>query len=408
LPAILSINNYYYLRGGAEAVFLRHNALFENMGWRVAPFAMQHLNNSDTPWSRFFVEEIELGSYYSVWEKVRRVPKVIYSFEAQRKIGNLLDIFPADICHVHNIYHHISPSILGVIRRRDVPIVLTLHDLKLACPAYNMLANDGICERCKGGRIHNVLLHRCIKGSMALSAIVMAEGLLHRTLGTFERYVNRFVVPSRFYLEKMVEWGWNREQFVHIPNAIDPSAFVPDYHPGRSFIYFGRLSREKGLTTLIKAASLAGVSLRIVGTGPDEWLLRKMSENIGSDVTFMGYLNGTALHDAIRSSKAVILPSEWYENAPMSVIEAYALGKPVIGANVGGIPEMIRHDESGFTFTSGSTEDLAELLRKVSDLPASRISEMGSNSRTWAEVEFSQGRYRDRMLTLYRELGVSC
>jgi glycosyltransferase involved in cell wall biosynthesis len=406
LPALLSINNYYYLRGGAEAVFLRHNSLFEGMDWRVAPFAMHHPDNIDTQWSKFFVDEIEYGSKYSLWEKARRVPKVIYSFEARSKVGKLLDVFPADICHAHNIYHHISPSILGAVHGRGIPVVMTLHDLKLACPAYHMLSSDGVCERCKGGRTYNVLQHRCIKGSLSLSAIVLAENIVHRALCTFEQYINRFVVPSRFYLEKMVEWGWDRERFVLIPNAIDAESYKPDYRPGRSFIYFGRLSREKGLTTLIRAAALAGASLIIVGTGPDEQLLREYASTNGADVIFTGYLKGSALQDAIRSARAVVLPSEWYENSPLSVMEAYALGKPVIGAAIGGIQELIREDETGATFESGSSEDLAIILSRFIRLPDSDVSALGRAGRSLMMQEFSLELYRTRMCSLYQELGV--
>jgi glycosyltransferase involved in cell wall biosynthesis len=376
------------------------------MGWRVAPFSMRHSNNIDSPWSDYFVEEIEFGSSYSLWEKLRRVPKVIYSLEARRMVRKLLEVFPADICHAHNIYHHISPSILQLMKQQRIPTVMTLHDLKLACPAYNMLASDGICERCRRGRIYNVLRHRCIKGSAALSAVVMTETLLHRVLRTFERYVDRFVVPSHFYITKLAEWGWDRSRFAYVPNAIDSQAFIPDYAPGTSFMYFGRLSREKGISTLIKAASIAGVPLTIAGTGPDENLLHALSNASGAKVTFLGYLKGQALHDAIRSSRAVVLPSEWYENAPLSVMEAYALGKPVIGAAIGGIPELIRDGETGITFESGSVHELAEVLARFSCLPDQSISDMGHAGRSWMEEEFSMNQYGVRMLSLYRELGV--
>jgi len=374
----------------------------------VAPFAMHHLSNIESPWSKYFVDEIEFGASYSMGEKLVRVPKVIYSVEARRKLERLLEVFPADICHAHNIYHHISPSILELLHRHGIPLVMTLHDLKLACPAYNMLASDGICERCRGGRIHNVLLHRCIKGSTALSAIVMMEALLHRTLRTFQRYVSRFVVPSRFYIDKLVDWGWERSRFAHIPNAIDLTAFSPDYLPGRSFVYFGRLSREKGLATLIKAASRAGVPLQIIGAGPEEGNLRQLTQRIGADVTFLGYLKGRDLHDVIRSSRAVVLPSEWYENAPMSVMEAYGLGKTVIGADIGGIPELIRSGETGFIFPSGSETALAVVLSNVSRLSEESLSEMAYNGRQWMATEYCHEKYRDRILALYRELGVSC
>ena len=405
MPGLLSINNYHYLRGGAEAVFLRHNALFEEMGWQVAPFAMHHPDNTATPWSEFFVEEIEHGSGYSLWEKVRRVPNVIYSLEACRKVNRLLDRFDADICHAHNIYHHISPSVLKHISRRGIPVFMTLHDLKIACPAYKMLAHDGICERCKGGKTYNVLAHRCIKESLPLSAIVLAENLLHRMLRTFERYVDRFVVPSRFYMDKLTEWGWPAERFVHIPNAIDPGAFTPDFTAGKSYMYIGRLSSEKGLATLIRAAARAGAPLVIVGTGPEEAALRDIAKATNANATFLGYLKGPALHDAIRSARAIVLPSEWYENSPLSVMEAYALGKPVIGAAIGGLPELIRDNETGATFESGSVEGLASVLSRFHALPDDAISELGRAGRAWMEEEFSMEQYGYRMLDLYRAFG---
>lgn len=406
LPGLLSINNYYYLRGGAEAVFLRHNSLFEKFGWQVAPFAMQHPNNLDTLWSEYFVEEIEYGSDYSLWEKFRRVPKVIYSFEARANIDRLLDQFQASICHAHNIYHHLSPSILERVSRRGIPLVMTLHDLKLACPAYNMLTHDGVCERCKGGYLYNVLRHRCIKGSTMLSTIVLAETLLHGFLRTFDKYVDRFVVPSRFYLDKLADWGLPSDRFIHIPNAIDIDAFVPDFTAGDSFLYFGRLSREKGLSTLIRAAALAGIPLQVAGSGPDEQALRELADTTGANVKFLGYLNNSSLHNVIRASRAIVLPSEWYENAPLALMEAYALGKPVIGAAIGGIPELIMEGETGATFDSGSADELASVLSRFSEYTDSRLSMMGLAGRNWMEKEFSMDLYGTRMLDLYRELGV--
>ena len=171
MATLLAINNYYYYRGGAETLFLEHNRIFQDLGWQVVPFAMRHAQNLATPWSEFFVDEVEFGNDYSLREKLVRVPKVIYSFEAREKLARLLKAVEPDVCHAHNIYHHISPSILGLLKRRGIPTVLTLHDLKIACPAYSMLTHDGICERCRGGRLYNVLAHRCIKGSRALSAI---------------------------------------------------------------------------------------------------------------------------------------------------------------------------------------------------------------------------------------------
>jgi glycosyltransferase involved in cell wall biosynthesis len=406
VPTLLSINNYHYYRGGADAVFLHHNQLFRDWGWQVVPFAMTHAKNLPTPWSAYFVDEIEFGERYSFVEKLVRAPKTIYSFEARRKLARLLEVAPPDVCHAHNIYHHISPSVLGLLRQRRIPVVLTLHDLKVACPAYTMLAADGICERCRGGRLHNVVLHRCLKGSVSLSLLAFAEAVVHKALGSYRHCVSRFVVPSRFYLAKLSEWGLPAAQLTYIPNFIEPERYRPQYRPGNGFLYFGRVAREKGLATLIRAAALSGSRLMIAGAGPQLEELRRQAQEQGTAVDFPGYLSGESLHAAIRNARAVVLPSEWYENAPVSMLEAYALGKPVIGARIGGIPELLREGETGVGFESGQVESLAAALRAVTESPDQRLEEMGRTARRWVESEFTALCYRDRMAQLYSELDV--
>lgn len=406
MPTLLSINNYYYRRGGAEVVFLEQNRLFEKVGWRVVPFAMHHPKNIRVPWSKYFVNEIEFGENYSTWEKLARIPKVIYSVEARRKLNQLLNDVAPDISHIHNIYHHISPSVFGVLKQHGVPVVLTLHDLKLACPAYSMFTHDGICERCKKKKLYNIVIHRCVKRSVLLSSIVMVEAILHKLLRSYENNVDRFVVPSLFYLEKMIEWGWERRRFVHIPNFVDVERLRPNFKVGKVFLFYGRLSPEKGIITFIKASALAKVPVRIVGTGPQEDVLRELAARTGADIIFLGYLNGEALFDAVRSARTVVLPSEWYENAPMSVMEAYALGKPVIGARIGGILELIREGETGVTFQNGSVESLAAALRRFADMPDAKLADMGRQGRAWMESDFTAERYRERLLKLYSDIGV--
>ena len=406
MRTLLSVNNYHYFRGGAETVFFGHNRMFEREGWRVVPFAMKHPRNLPSSWAEHFVDEIEFGENYSFGEKVRRVSRVIYSMQARQRLQGLLDAAAPDICHAHNIYHHISPSILGLLKRRGVPVVMTLHDLKIACPAYQMLANDGICERCRGGHLYNVVVHRCIKESAALSAVVMLEALLHRLLGSYRRCVDRFIVPSRFYAAKLVEWGFPEGLFRHVPNFVNTQGYEPNYKPGQRLLYFGRLSREKGLHTLVRAVADARVRLSIAGTGPELESLQRLVAESGADVNFLGYLSGEALHAAVRSARAVVLPSEWYENAPMSVLESYALGKPVIGARIGGIPELIQHEITGFLFESGSATSLRGALDRLATCSDARMAEMGHAGRTWVASEFSAESYLERVLAVYSELGI--
>jgi glycosyltransferase involved in cell wall biosynthesis len=402
---LLSINNYYYPRGGAEVVFFRHNGMLHEAGWDVVPFAMNHRMNLGGERSEF-VSEIEYGRESDgLATKLRKGLKAVYSFEARSKLARLIDRSGPDLCHAHNVYHHLSPSILGLVRARGIPLVMTLHDLKIACPAYSMLTHDGICERCKDGRLYQVVTNRCMKGSLALSALVMLESYLHLALGSYLRNVDRFLVPSRFYLRKLVEWGLPAERFEYVPNFVAAESFEACYAPGSRFVYFGRLSPEKGVATLIRAAAEADVGIDVIGTGPAERDLRALAA--GRDVRFLGYLTGTKLNAAVSAARAVVVPSEWYENAPLAVLEGAALGKPLIVARIGGLPELVVEGESGWSFESRSVVELAATLRGVAQLPDADVAAAGMAARRRIEDEFSPRRYLERIRGVYSRLGVA-
>jgi glycosyltransferase involved in cell wall biosynthesis len=407
MPQLLSINNYYYRRGGSEAVFFEHNRLFEMAGWNVVPFSTQNAQNLASPWSSHFVDDTDHSPHGSPLSKLTRAAGAIYSMQAARRIRGLIALTRPDVAHAHNIYHHLSPSVLVELRRQQVPVVLTLHDLKLVCPAYKMHTQGAICESCRGGALRNVVTNRCIKDSTAMSALVWLESTVHKSLNLYAKSVTRFVAPSRFFLAKFSEWGLDTSRFVHIPNSIDVDAMIPNADPGDAFVYLGRLVPEKGVATLIKAAAKARVRLRVVGTGPEEPAMRRLAAELGGDVEFTGYLSGPALRAAISSARAVVIPSEWYENAPISVMEASALSRPVIGADIGGIPELIRAGETGLVFESGDVDSLAEVLARVQGFSTAQLQRMGSAGRAWMQAEFTPAAYRDRMLALYEDIGVS-
>lgn len=402
---LLAINNYFYRRGGAEAVFFDHMNMFSQIGWDVVPFAMQHENNNPSPWSDYFVSEIEYGRQTSPLRKIEQAASIIYSREAQRNIARLIDRARPSIAHAHNVYHHLSPAIFSTLKAAGVPTVMTAHDLKLACPAYKMLRGGKVCEECKGGRIYNVLRHRCVKESVTLSGLVLVETMTHKALGLYRNKLDRIVVPSRFYLEKLVEWGWAREKMVYIPNFVDVESYRHAWDEDDYVVFAGRLAPEKGLATLIRAAALAKRRLILAGAGPEEEALRQLAASVGADATFVGHLSGEALHRLIGQSQALVLPSEWYENAPVSILEAYALGRPVVGAAIGGIPEMIRDGETGLLAASGNVDELARRLVDLAALSSARRASMGRAGRDWITSEFSAAAYRSRTLALYAALG---
>lgn len=405
MARLLSVNSYHYRRGGSDVVYFEHAALLERVGWESGFFSMRHPLNIDTPWSKYFVDELEFGHEYSFMKKMVMAAKAVYSFEAQGKLRKLLADFRPDVAHLHCIYHHLSPSILPVLSEAGIPVVMTAHDLKIACPAYKMLNRGGVCERCRTGSVFNVVRHRCVRDSLGASAIVAVESALQRAMNTYRRYLQKVVVPSKFFLEKFVEWGWTREQLVYIPNYVDANAYRPQFEAGDYFLYFGRMAPEKGVRILLRAAAIAGVRLKLAGTGPELDSLRALCTELGTDAEFVGFRSGSDLHDLIRGARAVVLPSEWYENAPMSVLESFALGKPVIGARIGGIPEMVTN-EVGWTFQSGEVDELAASLEKVNAMGTAEIARFGHAARSLVGDRFSRGRYVDAMTGLYAEIGV--
>lgn len=406
MTRLLNVNSYHYRRGGSDVVYLDHAALMGERGFENGFFSMLHPKNEATPWSRHFVSELEFGHDYPPLTKAVMAAKVVWSWEARAKLSALLDAFPAEVAHLHCIYHHLSPAILPLLKARGVRTVMTAHDLKIACPAYKMLNRGGVCERCREGSVMQVVKHRCVRDSLAASAVVAVESGLHRLLGTWRKHLDVVVCPSRFFRDKFVEWGWPAAQFEVIPNVVDAARFEPHFEPGAYLLYFGRLAPEKGVATLLRAAAQAGVPLKIAGTGPEEAALRALPDAQRPEVEFMGFRSGAALHELVRGARAVVLPSEWYENAPMSVLESMALGKPVLGARIGGIPELIDDGATGWLFPSGDAAALAERLRAIALADDAALAAMGRRAREQVSTCYTRERYAEAMLGLYARLGV--
>src|SRR6202035_2670119 len=240
MPTLLTINNYHYRRGGAEVVYLEQAALFEKHGWRVAAFSMSHENNLPSPWAKSFASEIEYLNKYSWPRALGNAAKSIFSFEAASKVRALIRSVRPDIVHAHNVYHHLSPSVLRAAKQEGIPVFLTLHDVKILCPARTMWRHGQVCEECRVNRIYNVVRHRCMKDSVALSSLIFLESGIHRLLGLYKNNVDKFISPSSFVMNKFIEWGWPADRFVHIPNFVDAATYVADYRPGRLILYCAR------------------------------------------------------------------------------------------------------------------------------------------------------------------------
>lgn len=405
MPKILLVNNYHYRRGGADVIYLEQGRLLRERGWKVVEFSMQHPKNEPSDYADSFCEEIEYGKPYGALTKLRHATKIVYSFEAAGKIRALIERERPDVVHAHNVYHHLSPSVLHAAKQCGVPVLLTTHDLKLLCPSISMLCKGSVCEECRTRGRFSVVRKRCQKGSLPLSMLVFAESTLHDLSGIYRRSIDRMISPSRFFIEKFAEWGWSGAPFSHIPNFVDVESVRPQFHPGKYFVYFGRLSAEKGLKTLIAAGAEAGVEVRIVGTGPLEQKLRDQAERSGANVRFCGFLKGESLWQTVRESRAVVLTSELYENAPLAILEAYACGKPAIGSRIGGIPELIQAGRTGQMFESGDSHALSAVLRTYTDMSDDEVEEQGRRAHAWVTSDFSVEKHVSRLIDAYRSAG---
>ena len=285
-----------------------------------------------------------------------------------------------DIIHLHIFQHQLSPSILDVIKKYNLPTVYTAHDLKMLCLNYKMMHHGKICEECKGQKYYRCAVNKCVKESFAKSCINVAEGYIHKWRHSYD-VIDKIITPSAFYKKKFEEFGIPSKRVVHIPNFLDTEK--PEVNITNDceeyYLYFGRLSEEKGLLTLLRAFQGINAKLYIVGTGPikneiEEYILAESITN----VKVLGFMSGQPLKDIVGNAKAVILPSEWYENGPYSAIEALQMGRPIIGADIAGIPELV--DGNGYLFKSGSPGDLKEQIEKMEGLTETEYQKLKSNS----------------------------
>lgn len=396
---IILANNYFYLRGGAEKVFFNEMELLKSSGNQIATFARQYEKNISSEYSKFFPSPIEYEDV-PLLTKLSVAFKLVYSLEARKCFSSLIQSFNPDIVHAHNICGRLTTSILDAAAEKGLPVVITLHDYKLICASYLMLNKGRICERCISGSTINCILTRCHKDSLAASSVYTVETMFNKFFGK-HNIVDFFICPSRFLLKKHSKAGWPEEKLIYIPNFVRASEFEPDYSYGGYILFVGRLSKEKGLLTLLDAVKGLDVVLRIAGDGPmrAEYEKHAFDNNI-SNVVFEGYKSGKELKDLFRGSSFIVMPSHCYENAPMSILEASAYGKPVIGSEIGGIPEMVIEGETGMLFDPGDTEGLIEKITYMISDPA-RARKMGKNAREKVVNDYNaEGHYRS-LLKVY-------
>jgi glycosyltransferase involved in cell wall biosynthesis len=400
---ILQINSCHYRRGGADVVYLNTGELLKQRGHEVFYFSMKDDKNIPDEHAAYF-PSISDPRNQSLVNKIKIAPSFIYNREAYTKLSQLLDEIKPDIAHIHLFLGKLSSSILKALKEKNIPIVTTVHDYRLLCPAYLFLdGQNKICEKCVNGFYLNCTLNKCSEGNLFQSLMLSADAYFRKYRMNPINYIQRFIFVSDFIRKKHISFNaayQPREKLLYnfVP---DLDKIVPTTIKGDYFLFYGRLSREKGVDTLLKAAEKAGIRLKVVGTGS---LYEKYIAANYKNIEFLGYKSGHELSELIRHAGFVIVPSEWYENNPLTILEAYSHGKPVIGSRIGGIPEIIEEGKTGFLFEAGNQSQLTDALVKADLLSGDDYQKMSNAARAFAGSHFNPDTHYNELINIYKEL----
>ena len=401
---VLQVHKYNYLRAGAESVFFNTIRLLEEHGNVVARFCTHHPLNELSEYDDYFVDAPEIRDIKGVWGKALSVPRFFVNHDAVHKLERLINDFRPDVAHLHNIFNGLSLSILPVLKRHNVPVVITMHDIRFICPSFKFNPRDERCKGClKKSWGLNCGLHRCYENNFVFSWMCALEMVHKEKLFHYDDYIDRYVFVSKnhknlhaachsYFSDK----GTVLYNFIPELKSIKPVSTNKGY-----FLYFGRIVDYKGIKTLVETMrQLPDIQLRVVGIGS---LLEELKQHSLANVSFLGYKSGENLWDEVKNASFVIVPSECEENNPMTIIEGYAYGKPVIGSSMGGIPEIIEEGKTGFVFKAFDKDALASAIRRASQVPPEHYTEMSRNARRFAETHFDPEVHYNALMQIYEE-----
>lgn len=397
MARILIVNKFYYLRGGDCVAAISLQEMLEQKGHSVAIFSMQYPLNNKSEWDRFFPSEVNFSAG-SVKRKLDAFFRLFYSREVKDKFERIIKEFNPDIVHLHNIHSYLSPLVAQVAYEKNIKVVWTLHDYKLICPAYSCLRDHHACELCYTDKL-NVLKYRCVKHSLPGSLMALLEAWTWNRK-RLQKYTTRFIAPSSFLKLKMVSAGFDPAKITVLHNAlfssVEEEAGRPE-EPGY-YCYVGRLSAEKGIENLLQVASKLPYTLKVVGTGDLEAALKARYSDC-PHIEFLGQMKHEDVIGILQHALFSVLPSVCYENNPFSIIESLSVGTPVLGADIGGIPELIEEDKNGFLFEPLNLTSLETMIHKsfATFIPSYNRSDI----KRQAQAKFSPDNYYDQLMRIY-------
>lgn len=359
---ILMVNKFLYSRGGCENYMLFLGEHLKKLGHEVEYFGMYDEKNIVGNSAEKYTQNMDFHS--KGFGRFFYPFKIIYSFEAKRKIVQVIDNFKPDIIHMNNINFQLTPSVIYGAKKRGVPVVQTVHDYQMICPnhlLYNFDKNE-ICEKCLNGSYTNCIKNKCIHNSRVKSIIGTIEAKLYSLLNTYKK-VDLFISPSYFLEKKLLsanEVYKGKTKTIH--NFINKDKFICEDNAVEDYIAFaGRLSKEKGVEELAEAAKLLPeYTFMVAGDGPDKDMLKDIE-----NVKLVGFLSGDKLTQFMGKARVLLVPSIWFENCPLSILEAQCMGVPVATINNGGMAELVKDGLTGILIDEPTPEEIALKLRQV-------------------------------------------
>ncbi len=406
---ILQINNYNFLKGGSERVYQVTIELLKSHGHDVRYFSVANQENIELC-EGFAVETANWKERKGFIGRLKGMQDFIYNSKVAKELDAYLQEFHPDVAHLHIFYGGLSNAVIDVLKKHHIPMVQSVHEYRLLCPAYTCLdSNLDICEECAAKSLaFSCIQKKCVKGSLAISGIAAFECFVRDHFYSYQKNIDAFIMVSRFINDLHIKYYPQiSSKCYQIYNSVDINSYekyvVPAENKEKYYLYLGRLSYEKGIKTLIDVfAQNPSLKLKIAGTGPIEDDLKKSVFQLGlTNVEFLGFLSGEKLLQTIASAYFTVVPSEWYENNPLSIIESLALGTPVIGSNIGGIPELIKDGYNGYLHHPKQIISILEIINKTATLESGIYSCLCTKAKQMAVELFDNEVYYQKLMSVY-------
>ncbi|MFZ3342574.1 MAG: glycosyltransferase family 4 protein [Terriglobales bacterium] len=406
---ILYCNKYDYPFSGTESYLFDLIHRLDERGYETALFSMDHGSPSAFTGRSYRVPYINFKDPSAGFlKKMRLAAHALYSPSTRRAMRDCIVDFSPDLAHIRGIYHHLSPSILWELKSRGIPVLYHLNDFKILCPTYNMVADGKACDACRGGAFYHVVTKGCYAGSRASAGVLAAEGYLHKWLDTYQKCVDLFLAPSEFVRSELIDHGLPADRIAVLQHFQDLPAENQLSNDEGYLLYFGRLSREKGIDDLLHAlVRQPHIPLIIAGEGPERARIEALSRKLNlSRVLFSGHVVGEKLEKLIAGCSFSLFPSHAYETLGKSILESYAYARPVIASDLGSRRELVEHGVTGLLYSPGDRDQLAHSIGFLFDRP-DLTEKMGANGRARVRAKHDPEEHLQKMLEVYSRLTFS-